>query len=101
MQELFREIEYQAFFHYDGSFVLFVSHYIYKYILRTSFVSQPSEFLLEAYIEQHYGERTANAKRKIFPEIERRLDIQFDSLDINLFSLFFSTLRYTRKKQRH
>lgn len=98
MQELFREIEYQAFFHYDGSFVLFVSHYIYKYILRTSFVSQPSEFLLEAYIEQHYGKERQTLK-KIFPEIERRLDIQFDSLDINLFSLFFSTLRYTRKSK--
>ncbi|MCW3744862.1 hypothetical protein OM428_08235 [Enterococcus gallinarum] len=66
--------------------------------MRTSFVSQPSEFLLEAYIEQHYGKERQTLK-KIFPEIERRLDIQFDSLDINLFSLFFSTLRYTRKSK--
>lgn len=98
MQELFREIEYQSFFQYNGSFVLFVSHYIYKYILRTSITKEPASFLLEEYIEQHYGKEKQTLK-KIFPEIERRLDIRFDQLDINLFSLFFSTLKYTRRSK--
>ena len=42
-----------------------------------------------------------NGKRykKIFLKLSDVLDIQFDSLDINLFSLFFSTLRYTRKSK--
>jgi len=37
--------------------------------------------------------------KKIFPEIERRLDIHFDSLDLDLFSLFFSTQKHVKNNK--
>ncbi|WP_461202916.1 sigma 54-interacting transcriptional regulator [Enterococcus sp. N342-3-1-2] len=98
MQELFRDIEYQTFFQYDGSFVLFVSHYIYKYMLRSTDANQSLEFLLEDYISQYYAKEKQMLK-KIFPEIERRLDIHFDSLDLDLFSLFFSTQKHVKNNK--
>ena len=96
MQDLFREIEYQTRFKYDGNFVLFVSHYIYRYMLRPNSMPAEKKLLLADFIEKNYRNEV-QALHKLLPEIERRLDIKFHEIDLKLFVIFFSTLRTTKR----
>lgn len=97
MQEIFRELDYQTKFRYDGNFVLFFAHYIYRYVLKgetEQLILSPG--LLELVDKNyHLAKSTIN---KLLPEIEKRLDLTFTSVDRCLFVLFLSTLEHAEQE---
>lgn len=91
MQEIFRELDYQTKFRYDGNFVLFFSHYIYRYVLK----GETDQLILPERLKQLVSENYRLARgaiNKLLPEVEKRLDLTFNDIDHTLFILFLSTL---------
>ncbi|WP_207940734.1 sigma-54 dependent transcriptional regulator, gfr operon transcriptional activator [Enterococcus sp. DIV2402] len=96
MQDIFREIEHQTKFQYDGNVVLFLSHYIYSYVLKGVNIVKAIDPELLLFVQRNY-KLEMNALIKLLPEIEKRLDIVFTKADRVLFALFFATLKNTSK----
>ncbi|MCB5955053.1 sigma 54-interacting transcriptional regulator [Enterococcus sp. CWB-B31] len=97
MQEIFRELDYQTKFRYDGNFVLFFSHYIYRYVLKgeTDQLTLP-EGLKQLVTENYQLER--GAINKLLPEVDKRLDLIFNEVDRCMFVLFLSTLEQAEQQ---
>lgn len=93
MQEIFRELDYQTKFHYDGNFVLFFSHYIYRYVMKGETDNLNLSDDLIHFVSEHYR-MARGAINKLLPEIEKRLDLAFNEVDRCLFILFLSTLEH-------
>lgn len=96
MQEIFRELDYQTKFRYDGSFVLFFAHYIYRYVLK----GETDQLILSNGFEQFVSDNYRLAKsaiNKLLPEVEKRLDLSFNEVDRCLFILFLSTLEHAEQ----
>lgn len=93
MQEIFRELDYQTKFRYDGNFVLFFAHYIYRYVLKgeTDQLCLPEELM--KLVAENYR-LAKGAINKLLPEVEKRLDLSFTEVDRCLFILFLSTLEH-------
>ncbi|OTO67601.1 MULTISPECIES: sigma 54-interacting transcriptional regulator [unclassified Enterococcus] len=97
MQEIFRELDYQTKFRYDGNFVLFFSHYIYRYVLK----GETDQLFLPESLKQLINENYRLAKGAIttlLPEVEKRLDLTFNDVDRSLFIHFLSTLEQTEQE---
>ncbi|MDB1751418.1 sigma 54-interacting transcriptional regulator [Enterococcus avium] len=96
MQEIFRELDYQTKFRYDGNFVLFFAHYIYRYVLK----GETDQLILSNGFEQFVSDNYRLAKsaiNKLLPEVEKRLDLSFNEVDRCLFILFLSTLEHAEQ----
>ncbi|MGM0215899.1 sigma 54-interacting transcriptional regulator [Enterococcus sp. AZ109] len=97
MQEIFRELDYQTKFRYDGNFVLFFAHYIYRYVLKGETEALELPESLRAFVTDHY-KLAKGAINKLLPEVEKRLDLTFNEVDRCLFILFLSTLEQAEQE---
>ncbi|KAF1306066.1 sigma 54-interacting transcriptional regulator [Candidatus Enterococcus willemsii] len=97
MQDIFREMDDQNKVHYDGNIMLFLSHYIYSYILKGVQIIEGITPALKLFIRQQY-KIEMRVLQKLLPEIEKRLDIHFSEVDQLLFALFFATLESSERK---
>lgn len=93
MQEIFRKSDYKTKFHYDGNFVLFFSHYIYRYVMKGETDNLNLSDDLIHFVSENYR-MARGAINKLLPEIEKRLDLAFNEADCCLFILFLSTLEH-------
>jgi sigma-54 dependent transcriptional regulator of gfr operon len=97
MQDIFRELDYQTKFRYDGNFVLFFAHYIYRYVMKGETDSLSLSNDLTYFIFENYR-LARGAINKLLPEIEKRLDLTFNEADRCLFILFLSTLEHREQE---
>lgn len=91
MQTLFREIDQETLFSYDGNFVLCLSHYIYQFVSKGQNINDDVQFEIAPLIKQEYPSECKIVAR-LLPVIENRLDIAFSKNDQLLIALFLSKL---------
>lgn len=97
MQEIFRQIDERIAVPYDGNLVLFLAHYIYRYVLKGNTAANQLSINVRSFIEK----KSPNEKKllqKILPEIQKRLDVTFNKGDQLLFLLFIDSLQPERKR---